>query len=821
MKTNGLAVSRFEHFCRLLMRICFGPRVSDFGLALRVVAVLGLAFCDVRADQEQDLITILKSNAGAPQKCDACQKLRLIGTAQAVPALAALLTEEPTAHAARYALEGLPFTEAVVALREALVNASGPVKVGLIDSLGWRRDAAAVPLLNKSLLEPDPAIACAAAGALGRIGGQETITALTAAREKVPLPTQFAVLDALSRCADQLLAGGDAKRAAALYRSLTLTNFPDRIRMAAWRGLVMADPGDRTERVARALAGQEPQFHAAALMVLRELNDSSLVEACLRQWFELPADAQLALLEARLKLGGDVLPCVRTATESPHLAVRAAAWQAMADLGAPAMVPALARAAVRGEPAERTVAREALARLRGPGVREALLTRLDAAEPEEKVELLRALGERGDIEAVNVLLQQASAQPTTVRLAALEALRKLAAPDTAAPLLALAARSSSEAESTPVLEALFAVCQASANKEQTAHVVLDAMKRFSTAERRLVLPVLAELATPSALEAAQAATREQDPELVRQAVRVLSQWPGAAPAATLLALARTATDPALQVFALRGCIGLIGQEPDPAQRLALLRQAMAAAKRPEEKKQALGQLGQVPTPEALQTTMACLADPDLANEAGLAAMMIAEKLAATQPELARETAAKVLAQCNTSDIVKRAWAIRGKPVADGPFIEDWLVCGPFSKPGATGAQVVFDLVFAPEEPGASVQWAPLPRAPMADLAGIFPNQANCVVYLRTQIIAPQDCDAALLLGSDDGVKAWLNGAVVHSNNVDRGLVADQDMAPIALKKGANELLLKITQGGGGWTACAKVVGRDGRPIRGLQVKTER
>jgi hypothetical protein len=86
------------------------------------------------------------------------------------------------------------------------------------------------------------------------------------------------------------------------------------------------------------------------------------------------------------------------------------------------------------------------------------------------------------------------------------------------------------------------------------------------------------------------------------------------------------------------------------------------------------------------------------------------------------------------------------------------------------------------------------------------------------VLVPVEIEAALLLGSDDGVKAWLNGEVVHSNNVDRGQVADQDMAPIKLKKGANELMLKISQGGGGWSACARIVGRDGAPIDGLRIE---
>jgi len=77
-----------------------------------LAALLVLAASSVRADEEQDLIAVLRSTAGAPGKCTACQRLRVVGTVKSVPALAALLGEQRTSHAARYALEGLPFPEA-------------------------------------------------------------------------------------------------------------------------------------------------------------------------------------------------------------------------------------------------------------------------------------------------------------------------------------------------------------------------------------------------------------------------------------------------------------------------------------------------------------------------------------------------------------------------------------------------------------------------------------------------------------------------------------------------------------------------------------
>ena len=111
-----------------------------------IVGLVTLAACSAGAADEKELISILKSDAGVPQKCDACRQLRIDGTAKSVPALAALLTTERTGHAARYALEGMPYPEAGNALRQAMVRSSGPTKAGLIDSLGWRRDFAAVPL---------------------------------------------------------------------------------------------------------------------------------------------------------------------------------------------------------------------------------------------------------------------------------------------------------------------------------------------------------------------------------------------------------------------------------------------------------------------------------------------------------------------------------------------------------------------------------------------------------------------------------------------------------------------------------------------------
>lgn len=93
---------------------------------------------------------------------------------------------------------------------------------------------------------------------------------------------------------------------------------------------------------------------------------------------------------------------------------------------------------------------------------------------------------------------------------------------------------------------------------------------------------------------------------------------------------------------------------------------------------------------------------------------------------------------------------------------------------------------------------------------------NRAAYLRATVISPRSQPARLELGSDDGVKAWVNGALVHANMVMRPLRAWEDRAEIELREGENTVLLKVVQGAGGWEACARIRGRDGTDLSDLR-----
>ncbi len=130
------------------------------------------------AESQSKLIAVLQSDAPAADKAIACKRLAVIGTKDAVPALAALLPDKELASWARIALEAIPGPEADDALRASLGKLQGRLLVGAINSIGVRRDAKAVDALASRLKDADAEVASAAAIALGRIGNAPAAKAL-------------------------------------------------------------------------------------------------------------------------------------------------------------------------------------------------------------------------------------------------------------------------------------------------------------------------------------------------------------------------------------------------------------------------------------------------------------------------------------------------------------------------------------------------------------------------------------------------------------------------------------------------------------------
>jgi len=65
--------------------------------------------------------------------------------------------------------------------------------------------------------------------------------------------------------------------------------------------------------------------------------------------------------------------------------------------------------------------------------------------------------------------------------------------------------------------------------------------------------------------------------------------------------------------------------------------------------------------------------------------------------------------------------------------------------------------------------------------------------------------ATFLTGSDDAVKVWINGDLVHQNYIHRGLQFGQDVFQVKLEKGLNPVLVKVVQGIREWEFAVEVL----------------
>ncbi|MCP4451924.1 MAG: hypothetical protein GY809_10710, partial [Planctomycetes bacterium] len=100
---------------------------------------------------EKSLVDALASGISRSAQDFVCRKLRVIGTGQAIKALAALLPDEDASNIARYALGRMKGRRAGTALRNALPKVDSKLKPGIVGSLGIRRDQKSTGAITKLL----------------------------------------------------------------------------------------------------------------------------------------------------------------------------------------------------------------------------------------------------------------------------------------------------------------------------------------------------------------------------------------------------------------------------------------------------------------------------------------------------------------------------------------------------------------------------------------------------------------------------------------------------------------------------------------------
>ncbi len=322
------------------------------------------------------------------------------------------------------------------------------------------------------------------------------------------------------------------------------------------------------------------------------------------------------------------LPAIMAIAEGPADAtVRAAAIRGVAALGGADEVPFLI-GLLSSDATTSKAASGALVAIRAADVSAPLRAALaDQDRPgPERLALVGILAERRESSALEGLLTAAIDENAEIRAAAIKALGTLGGPEQVPGMIDGVLAAQSGAERIGAERALVGVCTQHREKEKAAAALLERFEAADPAVQEALLPTLARVGGPAVLRIverliASPASRER-----AMGLAALARWPDASVKDQLLELIRTASDGAERELLLGGLIRIAplpDNTLDPAEKLALVEQAMELCTRDEDRRRLLERSSAIRTVETLRYLLPFLDQPALAESACLSVVELA------------------------------------------------------------------------------------------------------------------------------------------------------------------------------------------------------
>ena len=611
--------------------------------------------------KESDFLAVLQSNAAPGEKAMACKNLAIHGTDASVPALAALLPDKDLSSWARIALQAIPGPAADAALRDAAGKLEGNLLVGVINSIGMRRDLKATEVLTGKLNDKDMEVVAAAAVALGKIGTESAATALTRALGDKQGNRAPALAEGCIRCAQNLMAAGKKREAVKLYEAVRQAQVPQQKVLEATRGVILARGDDGIPMLLEQLRSPDARTAGMALRTARELPGKKATAAIAGELRKASPERQPLLLLALADRGdAAALPSVVDAARSGSPELRLVAVGVLEKLGNLPSVPVLIECATDANAKLSEAAAAALVRLPGEGVDADLLSRLSKSSGKQREVLIRVSAQRGVEGALPVILDSARNTDPGIRSAAIQSIGAIGTEANLPNLVSLLEAAKDPRNREDLETALLNISSRSGAK--AVAVLQPLMKSNDAATRSMALKALASAGGADALASVRAAIQDQNEELQDEAVRTLSAWPNTWPedagvAAPLLDLAKNGKKKSHQILALRGYLQYVQGDrnlkaTDKAQKV---QEVVTLMQRPEEKRLAISVVSEAPCGPSVELLRAFAAESSLTEDACGALMKFTGKVAqGLTPEQRREALQFVIQTTSNEGLKKRA-----------------------------------------------------------------------------------------------------------------------------------------------------------------------
>jgi HEAT repeat protein len=637
----------------------------------------------LRPDDDRPRRAVCKALAESLDRDADCQSaiaglvahmLQEYGGAECVEPLARMLAgaAPERRELARCALEAIDAPAAGDKLRQALFAAVDQKwQVGLIDSLGARQGAASVDWIARMLKDRDPAVACAAAAALGQIGNADAIGVLNDLRLLATGELRLAICDALLACAQKAHAAGNKDAALTIWRKMYENPTEVKlVRIAALRAMVATQGPKAAGVVVGLLAGDDQAIRPVAMELAREIPGEPATRAFVELLGKAPDDAARAEMIDLLGARGDgvareaILAELRQRKwrDAVDGKLRQAVIRALGGVGTEADAMLLVRLAVQAGEAgaeDRNLARSSLRQLRGEQVNAALLAGLGENDPAVRREVISALASRGAVEAATGLLGLVADSDPGVRYTALDALARVGDERALLALVQWFCRAPTPAEARACERAMASICQRTEAQDLVAASIAEVFAKADVKAKCALMQSCSDLSGPKALETLAIGVADPNELVQEAALKALahSSEPGAAD--VLLRVARTAERKDQKTLALSGYIRLAQYQSLPVdKKIWAYIQIMDLAQQPAQRKLAVKSLGDIRSAGALTLALDNIRNPELAAEAESAACRIGLNIYTSNPEEVVAAMQRVTGTTASSETLKEARRIQ-------------------------------------------------------------------------------------------------------------------------------------------------------------------
>lgn len=566
------------------------------------------------AEVEKELLSFFKSDASFDAKQFVSRELRIVGGESSAKELKIFLNDEKLSDLVRYAIEDIQSPEVDKVLIEALPQGSDRIKIGIINSLGFRKSQNAVDAIAKYINDKNINLSFAAISALGKIANEKCITVLDKNLNVKNESLRNVILNSYLRCADNLLLKKKQIEAYNNYSKIyQLQNAPMSIKKAALTGILNSAPNKEQEILDR-IKSSPDELKIVPISKIRDLKNISDINKFSTLLGNLNPANQIQLLGIFSETSNaQVKPSVISLLNSDVELVRTAAIKTLSKIGDKTDVIKLAKIAVEKSGIEAEAAQNSLDLLSNTDVDKEIITNLNSSNDDLKIVLIKSIGNRGYSAALNTILELTNSDNRLIKNEAFKTIGEIGESKDIGKVIDILKKLQDNSDKRKAEFTISTIMKKSEVSKDISELLINELnKTKSVNDKTSFLRLLGQTDDENAYSILVKELGNSNNEIKTAAINGLSLWQNPKPRDILLKTAQTSADD-VQSAALKGFTNFIEMDKNLTvdQKVELYKKSLELSKSSNEKNIALDGIGHLDSFESLEVLKSFLNQDDI------------------------------------------------------------------------------------------------------------------------------------------------------------------------------------------------------------------